>query len=191
MKPCVGLRHQVNMYALEALNKNYIYLDDEAVQDKWSTKGGDQFSGVGAYAEITRNNANVPKKLDKTEEEMRDFLLENPIDYRLGRGRLGMLRVHTAVEPKHTIVEKDIPFDEKPLEFGISQENVINVASVTYKDGTECSSTKLEGSTGVYTNFGTHISKYESREKSVPYVDRPRVRSSGYNVVGVRERHAN
>ena len=88
---------------------------------------------MGAYAEITRNNANAPKKLDKTEEEMRDFLLENPIDYRLGRGRLGMLRVHTAVEPKHTIVEKDIPFDEKPLEFGSSQENVINVASVTYK----------------------------------------------------------
>ena len=88
--------HQVNMCALEALNKDFIYLDDEAaVQDKWSTTGGDQFSGVGAYAEITRINANVPKKLDKTEEEMRDFLLENPIDYRLGRGRLGMLRVHT------------------------------------------------------------------------------------------------
>ena len=44
-------------------------------------------------------NANVPKELDKTEEEMRDFLFENPIDYRMGRGRLSMLRAHTAIEP--------------------------------------------------------------------------------------------
>ena len=123
------------MCALEALNKDYIYLTDEAVDNKWSTTVGDQFSGVGAFAEITRINANVPKELDKTEEEMRDFLFENPIDYKLGRGRLGMLRVHTAVEPKHIIVEKGIPFDEKPLEFGNSQDNVVNVASVTYKDG--------------------------------------------------------
>ena len=52
---------------------------------------------MGAYAEITRINAHVPKKLDKTEEEMRDFLFENPIDYKMGRGRLSMLRVHTTV----------------------------------------------------------------------------------------------
>ena len=74
------------MCALEALNKDFIYLSDEAVVDKRSTREGDQFSAVGAYAEITRINANVTKKPDKTEEDMRDFLLENPIDYKMGRG---------------------------------------------------------------------------------------------------------
>ena len=73
-----------------------------------------------------------------------------------------MLRVHTAVEPKHTIVEKGIPFDEKPLEFGSSQENVINVASVTYKDGNVQVRSWKDPRVPVYTNFGTHISKYES-----------------------------
>ena len=68
---------------------------------------------------------------------MRDFLLENPIDYKMGRGRrLSTLqRVNTTVESQPLIKEEGLPFDEKPLEFGISQENVINVASVTYKDG--------------------------------------------------------
>ena len=34
------------MCALEALYKDFIYLSDEAVVDKWSTREGDQFSAV-------------------------------------------------------------------------------------------------------------------------------------------------
>ena len=38
-------------------------------------------------------------------------------------------------------------------------------------------------------DFRTHISKYESKKKIVSHVDRFRIRSGGFNVVGVRERH--
>ena len=45
---------------------------------------------------------------------MRDFLLENPIDYKMGRGRLSSLhRVNTTVESQPLIKEEGLPFDKK------------------------------------------------------------------------------
>ena len=77
------------MCAIESLNNDFKIIEEEdSTTGKWSTRIGDCFSGLGAYAEILRYNAAVTIP-EQSEEELRQFLLvDNPIDYDCGRGRL-------------------------------------------------------------------------------------------------------
>ena len=119
------------MCAIESLDKDFKILEEEdSTTGKWSTRIGDCFSGLGAYAEILRYNAAVTIP-EQSEEELRQFLFDNPIDYECGRGRLSGKWVpkitREAVEKVEATTE---PFDECEKHHEVVEEKVVNVASV-------------------------------------------------------------
>ena len=73
---------------------------------------GDCFSGLGAYAEITKYNAAVTVS-EQSDEELRQFLFDNPIDYDCGRGRLSAKWVpKVAMDERGKMEATTKPFDE-------------------------------------------------------------------------------